>query len=81
MIGLYSAQRDQWNPSCSSVVCSVHFTEDCFEYGSDTVEKYKTPKLKRNEIGIAAVPSVFSTKTCIESERSLRMERRGMVYM
>ena len=74
------AGEDQWNPSCSSVICSAHFTEDCFEYGSDTVEKYKTPKLRRDEIGITAVPSVLSTTACIDSERTLRMQRRGKVW-
>ena len=72
-------KRDKWNPSCSSVVCSVHFTEDCFEYGSDTVEKYKTPKLKRDDIGITAIPSVLPTTTFTDSERTLRMQRRGKV--
>ena len=50
-------KRNQWNPSCGSVVCTVHFTEDSFEHGSDTVERYKTLKLERDEIGITAVPS------------------------
>ena len=72
-------KRDQWNPSCSSVICSVHFTEDCFEYGSDTVERYKTPKLRRDEIGITAEPSVLSTTACIDSEHTLHMQRRGKV--
>ena len=73
-------KRDRWEPSPGSVVCSDHFTKDCFEYGSDTVEKYKTPKLKRDEIGICVVPSLLSNKaTSVPSERSLRMQHRAKV--
>ena len=73
-------KRDRWEPSPGSVVCSDHFTKDCFEYGSDTVEKYKTPKLKRDEIGICVVPSLLSNKaTSVPSERSLRMQHRVKV--
>ena len=55
------------------------FTKDCFEYGSDTVEKYKTPKLKRDEIGISVVPSLLSKATSVPRERSLRMQHRAKV--
>ena len=40
--------RDKWTLTRQSVVCSKHFTEDCFLFGSATVEKYKTPRLKRD---------------------------------
>ncbi|CAB4011359.1 uncharacterized protein LOC110233295 isoform X1, partial [Paramuricea clavata] len=70
-------KRDQWTPSSGSVVCSKHFTEDCFEYGSHTVPLYKTPKLKRDEIGITAVPSLMPKATCLDSERNVRLQRRG----
>lgn len=63
----------------SCLLCSLYFTEDCFEYGSDTVGRYKTPKLNRDETGITAVPSALPTTTCIDSERTLRMQRRGKV--
>ena len=72
-------KRDQWTPSSGSVVCSKHFTEDCFEYDSDTVPLYKTPKLKRDEIGITAVPSLMPKATCLDSERNVRLPRRGKV--
>ena len=73
-------KRDRWEPSPGSVVCSYHFTKDCFEYGSDTVEKYKTPKLKRDEKGICVVPSLLSNKaTSVPSERSLRRQHRANV--
>ena len=73
-------KRDKWTPSFGSVVCSEHFTEDCFAYGSDTVEKYKVPRLKRDEIGITAIPSVLSKASEDEtSARALRIERRGKV--
>ncbi len=73
-------KRDKWTPSFGSVVCSEHFTEDCFEYGSNTVEKYKVPKLKRDDIGITAVPSVLSKASEVEtSARASRIQRRGKV--
>ena len=50
-------KRDKWLSSASSVVCFEHFTKECYEYGSNTVEKYKTPKLKQNQVGVTAVPS------------------------
>ncbi len=72
-------KRDKWLPSASSVVCSEHFAEDCFEYGSSAVEKYKVPRLKRDEIGITAVPSLLAKETSLGSERSMRVQRRGKV--
>ena len=62
-VSFIQRKRDKWQPSASSVVCLQHFTEDCFEYGSDTVEKHMVPKLKRDEIGITAI---------MASERTLR---------
>ena len=74
-------KRDRWEPSPGSVVCSDHFTKDCFEYGSDTVEKYKTPKLKRDEIGICVVPSLLSNKaTSVPSERSSERAKVTIIY-
>ena len=72
-------KRDRWEPSPGLVVCSDHFTNDCFEYGSDTVAKCKTPKLKRDEIGISVVPSLLSKATSETSERSLRVQHRAEV--
>ena len=70
-------KRDRWLPSASSVVCSEHFTKDYFEGGSNNVEKYKTPKLKRDKVGVTAVPSLMPKATSLESERTLRLQRRG----
>ena len=63
-------------------MCSQHFTEDSFEYSSDTVERYKVPKLKRDEIGITAVPSLLAKVTSLENERSLRIQpQRGNLVL
>ena len=48
----FRCRREKWAPTISSVVFSQHFAEECFEYGSDSVEKYKPPRLKRDEHGI-----------------------------
>ncbi|CAB4035271.1 THAP domain-containing 1-like, partial [Paramuricea clavata] len=70
-------KRDKWLPSVSSVVCSEHFAQECFEYGSSTVEKYKIPKLKRDEVGVTAVPSLLPKATSLDSEQSMRIQNRG----
>ena len=71
-------KRDKWTPTRSSVVCSKHFTEDCFEYGSVTVEKYKTPRLKKDSYGVCVFPTLDtnSTSESVESERTKRVKRR-----
>ncbi|CAB4030462.1 THAP domain-containing 1-like [Paramuricea clavata] len=71
-------RRDKWIPTSSSVVCSKHFTEDCFVYGSESVEKYNTPRLKRDEHGIRVFPTVDTNQLSgsAESERTSRMKRR-----
>ena len=69
-------KRDKWTPTRSSVVCSKHFTEDCFDYGSATVEKYKTPRLKRDEFGICVYPTIDTKLSSGESERTKRMKQR-----
>ena len=69
-------KRDKWTPTRSSVVCSKHFTEDCFDYGSATVEKYKTPRLKRDEFGSCVYPTIDTKLSSGESERTKRMKQR-----
>ena len=79
-VSFIQRKRDKWQPSESSVVCSQHFTEDSFEYGCDTVGRYKVLKLKRDEIGITAVPSLFAKVTSLESERSLHLQNREVIW-
>ena len=69
-------KRAQWQPTNASCICSDHFTEDSFEVGCDTVGKYKTPRLKRDEIGIISIPSIHSKVTSLESARSARFRIR-----
>ena len=52
--------RDKWpeGPSKNSVVCSEHFTQDCFDASSQLFQSFgmkKTPKLKNNSI-----PTIFN---------------------
>ena len=76
-------RRDKWTPTRSSVICSKHFTEDCFEYGSSTVAKYKTPRLKRDHIGVSVFPSLDTNQILdsAESERTKRMKRRKVSFL
>ena len=71
-------RRDKWTPTSSSVVCSKHFTEQCFEHGSESVERYKTPRLKRDEHGICVFPTLDTNQLSgdVESQRTSRMKRR-----
>ena len=75
-------RRDKWTPTRSSVVCSKHFTPECFEYGSATVEKYKTPRLKRDEFGVCVYPTLQTNQIpdFAESERAKRVKRRKVSY-
>ena len=73
-------KRDKWTPGFGSIICSEHFTEDCFEYGSYTVLKYKVSRLKWDEIGVTALPSVISKASEDEtSAHALRFEHGGKV--
>ena len=69
--------RQKWTATRGTVVCSKHFTEDCFEYGSDTVEKYKTPRLKKDNLGVCVFPTLAtSAETSVESKHTRRAKRR-----
>ena len=71
-------RRDKWTATRASVVCSKHFTSDCFEYGSATVERYKTPKLKKDEFGVCVFPTILTNQVpdSTESGRTKRIKRR-----
>ena len=71
-------RRAKWTPTHASVVCSKHFTKDCFVYGSDTVPRYPTPKLKRDENGICVFPTLDTDHHTQsgESKRTKRASRR-----
>ena len=59
-IAFVQRKRDHWKPTENSCICSKHFTPDCFHYGSDTVGRYKSLRLKSDEIGITAIPTIQS---------------------
>lgn len=71
-------RRDKWTPTSNSVVCSEHFTPDCFEVSSDTVSTYKKRRLKRDQIGIIAIPSIYENADISPqiSQRSQRSEHK-----
>ena len=75
-INFVRRRRDKWTPTRSSVVCSKHFTEDCFQFGSATVEKYKIPRLKRDEFGVCVYPTLDTKLSSTESERTKRIKNR-----
>ena len=72
--------RGGWEgPTDHSVLCSAHFTEDCFE---KTLEKYgisQRPKLKKD-----AVPTIFKrprdlpcSSSCKHSDAVIMSDERG----
>ena len=71
-------KRAKWTPTQHSVVCSKHFTKECFEYGSVAVEKYKTPRLKKDSYWVCVFPTLDTndTSASVESERTKRVKRR-----
>ena len=70
-------RRGKWTPTSNSVVCSEHFTPDCFEVSSNTTSTYMGRRLKRDQIGIIAIPSIYpNADTSQRSQRSQRSERR-----
>ena len=71
-------RRDKWTPRRASVVCLKHFTSDSFENGSATVERYKTPRLKRDDFGVCVYPNIETNQVpdSTESERTKRIKRR-----
>ena len=52
--------RAQWKPSESSVLCSKHFTDDCFEVAYDLATQFGIKKTRKLKPG--AVPSLFLRK-------------------
>ena len=53
--------RDDWEPSNSSILCSLHFTDDDFQIERcDTNPHRKNGDLKRRRLKKGAVPSVFA---------------------
>lgn len=52
--------RAQWKPSASSVLCSSHFTDDCFEPESNIAAQFGIKKARR--LKPTAIPSIFSRK-------------------
>ena len=72
-------KRAKWEPTRNSSICSRHFTEDdyihLFSFLDEVTNKPIEPRLKRDEIGITAVPSVHAealTKTPVVTESTKR---------
>ena len=68
-------KRAKWKPTQNSSICSKHFTEKDyirrFTYVDEVTNKPTVPRLKRDEIGVTAVPPIHAaavTKTPVVSE-------------
>ena len=62
---LCSTQMRQKSPTILSFVCSQHFAEECFEYGPDSVENYKT---SMDEHGTCVFPTTDTNQLPSEEE-------------
>ena len=78
-------KRAKWEPTRNSSVCSKHFTEEDyirrFTFVDELTNKPIVPRLKRDEIGVTAVPSVHAeavTKTPVISESAKRCLERAV---
>jgi len=82
-------KRAKWEPTRNSSICSRHFTEDDyirrFSFVDEVTNKPIMPRLKRDEIGITAVPSVHAeavTKTPVVTESAKRrLERAVRIFV
>lgn len=82
-------KRAKWEPTRNSSICSIHFTEDDyihrFSFIDEVTNKPIMPRLKRDEIGITAVPSVHAeavTKTPVVTESAKRrLERAVRIFV
>lgn len=69
--------RAQWKPSESSVLCSKHFTDDCFEVAYDLATQFGIKKTRKLKPG--AVPSLFLRKRPQEDDQSSPARKRSAV--
>ena len=57
-------KRPKWEPTRNSSICSKHFTENDyirrFTYVDEVTNKPTVPRLKRDELGVTAVPSIHA---------------------
>ena len=77
-------KRAKWEPTRNSSICSRHFTKDDyirrFSFVDEVTNKPILPRLKRDEIGVTAVPSVHAEvvrKTPVVTESAKRRHERA----
>ena len=74
-----NTKRAKWTPSHSSAIYSNHFSKDCLEHGSETVETYKVSKLKRDEYGVCVFPNIHGYTVEKDSDRAKRMKQKEVI--
>ena len=85
VVDFVKQKRAKWEPTRNSSICSKHFTEEDyirrFTFVDELTNKPIVPRLKRDEIGVTAVPSVHAeavTKTPVISESAKRRLERAV---
>ena len=63
--------RVQWEATEHSILCSEHFTEDCFKVNAALVQSFGMSKWRRLKEG--AIPTIFERRS---TERALTSSRR-----
>ena len=73
-----ATKRAKWSPRKYSAVCSEHFTENDYERYLVEIPGTReyTPRLKKDDIGITAYPSVFKKSSNFMNEISPREKRK-----
>ena len=78
-------KRAKWEPTRNSSICSRHFTQDQFirrfSFADEVTKNPILPRLKRDEIGITAVPSIHAealTKQPFVTESAKRRLERAV---
>ena len=73
--------RDNWEPTINSKICSLHFKEDCFQIESKDSNRHRKDrpafdKLKLKKLLPNAVPTIFPQRPASNLKTSIRVNEK-----
>ncbi len=74
-----SKRGDRWQPTKHAVVCSRHFTKDCFT--RQIFVPGRTPRLVTDEIGVVPFPKILEFETGREENENMSERTRRKVSL
>ena len=88
-VNFVKQKRAKWEPTRNSSICSRHFTGDDyirrFSFIDEVTNKPILPRLKRDDIGITAVPSIHAEalvkKAVVTESAKRRLERAVRIFL